>query len=103
MITPNTIQQITNRIDIIDVVGEFVKLEKRGTHYNVNYIGNCPFHHEKMPSFTVSPDKELFKCMYCGKKGNTINFLMEYKKYNYVEALRWLAARYQIEVEETHL
>ena len=57
MITSNTIQQITNRIDIIDVVGEFVKLKKRGT----NYLGNCPFHNEKSPSFTVSPAKEIYK------------------------------------------
>lgn len=97
MITPNTIQQITSRIDIIDVVGEFVKLKKRGT----NYLGNCPFHNEKTPSFTVSPVKEIYKCFGCGKSGNTITFLMEHEKYSYVEALRWLAARYGIEVEET--
>jgi DNA primase len=97
MITPNTIQQITNRIDIIDVIGEFVKLKKRGT----NYLGLCPFHNEKGPSFTVSPAKEIYKCFGCGKSGNTITFLMEHEKYNYVEALRWLAARYNIEVEET--
>jgi DNA primase len=97
MITPNTIQQITSRIDIIDVVGEFVKLKKRGT----NYLGLCPFHNEKSPSFTVSPAKEIYKCFGCGKSGNTITFLMEHEKYNYVEALRWLAARYNIEVEET--
>jgi DNA primase len=97
MITPNTIQQITSRIDIIDVVGEFVKLKKRGT----NYIGVCPFHNEKSPSFTVSPVKEIYKCFGCGKSGNTITFLMEHEKYNYVEALKWLAARYNIEVEET--
>ncbi len=97
MITPNTIQQITSRIDIIDVVGEFVKLKKRGT----NYLGLCPFHNEKSPSFTVSPAKEIYKCFGCGKSGNTITFLMEHEKYNYVEALKWLAARYNIEVEET--
>lgn len=97
MISPNTIQQITSRIDIIDVVGEFVKLKKRGT----NYLGVCPFHNEKTPSFTVSPSKEIYKCFGCGKSGNTITFLMEHEKYNYAEALRWLAARYNIEVEET--
>ena len=68
MITAQTIQQITSRIDIIDVVGEFVKLKKRGT----NYIGNCPFHNEKTPSFTVSPAKEIYKCFGCGKSGKTI-------------------------------
>ncbi|MFZ4103805.1 MAG: DNA primase [Sediminibacterium sp.] len=97
MITPQTIQQITSRIDIIDVVGEFVKLKKRGT----NYLGNCPFHNEKSPSFTVSPAKEIYKCFGCGKSGNTITFLMEHEKYSYVEALRWLAGRYNIEIEET--
>ena len=97
MISPNTIQQITNRIDIIDVVGEFIKLKKRGT----NYLGLCPFHGEKTPSFTVSPAKEIYKCFGCGKSGNTITFLMEHEKYSYVEALKWLAERYNIPVEET--
>lgn len=97
MITPGTIQEITNRIDIIDVVGDFVKLKKRGA----NYLGVCPFHNEKTPSFTVSPSKEIYKCFGCGKSGNTITFLMEHEKYSYVEALRWLANRYNIEVVET--
>jgi DNA primase len=74
-----------------------VKLKKRGT----NYLGNCPFHNEKSPSFTVSPVKEIYKCFGCGKSGNSITFLMEHEKYSYVEALRWLAARYNIEIEET--
>lgn len=99
MISPNTIQQITSRIDIIDVVGEFVKLKKRGT----NYMGLCPFHNEKSPSFTVSPAKEIYKCFGCGKSGNAITFLMEHEKYSYVESLKWLAARYHIEVEETQV
>lgn len=99
MISPQTIQQITNRIDIIDVVGEFVKLKKRGA----NYLGLCPFHGEKSPSFTVSPSKEIYKCFGCGKSGNTITFLMEHEKYTYVETLKWLAARYNIEVEETEV
>ncbi len=99
MITPQTIQQITSRIDIIDVVGEFVKLKKRGT----NYLGLCPFHNEKSPSFTVSPAKEIYKCFGCGKSGNTITFLMEHEKYSYVEALRWLANRYNVEIEETEV
>lgn len=99
MITPQTIEQITNRIDIIDVVGEFVKLKKRGA----NYLGLCPFHNEKTPSFTVSPSKEIYKCFGCGKSGNTISFLMEHEKYSYVEALKWLAQRYNIEVQETEV
>ncbi len=97
MITQETIQQIVNRIDIIEVVGAYVKLKKRG----VNYLGLCPFHNEKTPSFTVSPTKEIYKCFGCGRSGNTISFLMEHEKFSYVEALRWLAARYNIAVEET--
>ncbi|MFB6454583.1 DNA primase [Chitinophaga sp. Hz27] len=99
MITQNTIQQILNRIDIVDIVGSFVKLKKRGA----NYLGNCPFHNEKTPSFTVSPSKEIYKCFGCGVSGNAISFVMEHEKYSYVEALRWLAQRYQIEVEETEV
>lgn len=64
-------------------------------------MGLCPFHGEKSPSFTVSPAKEIYKCFGCGKSGNTITFLMEHEKYSYVEALKWLAERYNIEVEET--
>ena len=97
MISPQTIEQITNRIDIIDVVSEFVKLKKRGA----NYLGLCPFHNEKTPSFTVSPSKEIYKCFGCGKSGNTITFLMEHEKYSYIEALKWLAQRYNVEIEET--
>ncbi|TMI94145.1 MAG: DNA primase [Bacteroidetes bacterium] len=96
MISQNTIQQILGRIDIIDVVGGFVKLKKRGT----NYLGLCPFHNERTPSFTVSPSKEIYKCFGCGKSGNTISFLMEHEKYSYVDSLRWLANRYGIEIEE---
>jgi DNA primase len=99
LITQNTIQQIQSRIDILDVVGGFVKLKRRGT----NYLGLCPFHNEKTPSFTVSPTKEIYKCFGCGKSGNSISFLMENEKLSYVEALRWLANRYNIEVEETEV
>jgi len=97
MISPNTIQQILDRLDIIDVIGGFVKLKKRGS----NYLGLCPFHNERTPSFTVSPAKELYKCFGCGKSGNTISFLMEHEKYSYVDTLRWLAHKYGVEVEET--
>ena len=99
MISPQTIQNIRNRIDIIEIVGGFVKLRKRGT----NYLGLCPFHNEKSPSFTVSPAKEIYKCFGCGKTGNAISFLMEHEKFSYVEALRWLANKYHIDVEETEL
>ena len=74
-----------------------MRLKKRGT----NYIGLCPFHNEKTPSFTVSPTKEIYKCFGCGRSGNTISFLMEHEKYSYAESLRWLAAKYNVELEET--
>lgn len=99
MISQQTIQQILSRIDIIEIIGGFVKLKKRGA----NYLGLCPFHNEKTPSFTVSPVKEIYKCFGCGRSGNTISFLMEHEKYSYAEALRWLAARYNVEVEEKEL
>ena len=99
MISQDTIQQITNRIDIVEIVGEFVKLKKRGA----NYLGNCPFHNEKSPSFTVSPSKEIYKCFGCGKSGNAIGFIMEHEKYSYVEALKWIAVRYNIQIEETEV
>lgn len=99
MISPNTIQQILNRIDIIDVIGGFVKLKKRG----VNYLGLCPFHNEKTPSFTVSPAKEIYKCFGCGRSGNTISFIMEHEKYSYVEALKWLGNKYGVEIEEINV
>ncbi len=99
MISPTTIQQIQSRIDIIEIISSFVKLKKRGT----NYLGLCPFHNEKTPSFTVSPSKEIYKCFGCGRSGNTISFLMEHEKYSYVEALRWLAAKYNVPIEEAEV
>lgn len=96
MISRESIQQIQSRIDIFEIVGEFVKLKKRGA----NYLGLCPFHNEKTPSFIVSPTKEIYKCFGCGKSGNAITFLMEHEKYSYTEALRWLAAKYNVEIEE---
>lgn len=96
MISQETIQQIQSRIDIIEIVGSFVKLKKRGA----NYLGLCPFHNEKSPSFTVSPSKEIYKCFGCGKSGNTVGFIMDHEKYSYVEALRWLAQKYNVEIEE---
>lgn len=99
MISQQTIQQILSRIDIIEIVGGFVKLKKRGA----NYLGLCPFHNERTPSFTVSPTKEIYKCFGCGRSGNTISFLMEHEKYSYVEALRWLAGKYNVEIEETEV
>ncbi len=97
MISKDTIQQIQSRIDIHEIIGSFVKLKPRGA----NFLGLCPFHNEKSPSFTVSKAKEIYKCFGCGKSGNTIGFLMDLEKYSYVEALRWLANKYNVEIEET--
>jgi DNA primase len=97
LISQNTIQQILARIDIIDIIGSFIKLKKRGT----SHLGLCPFHNEKTPSFTVSSAKEIYKCFGCGRSGNSIGFLMDHEKYSYVEALRWLAQKYNVEIEET--
>lgn len=99
MISQETIQQIVSRIDIIEILSSFLKLKKRGQ----NYIGLCPFHNEKTPSFIVSPAKEIYKCFGCGRSGNAIGFLMEHEKYSYVESLKWLAAKYNVEIEETDL
>lgn len=96
MIDQATIEKITEIADIVDVVSGFVSLKKRG----VNYLGNCPFHNEKTPSFTVSPSKQIFKCFGCGKGGNVVNFIMEHEHLTYVEALRYLAQKYHIEIDE---
>lgn len=97
MIAPESIQEVVNRIDIVDIINGFVRLKRRGA----NYLGLCPFHDEKTPSFTVSPTKEIYKCFGCGKSGNAITFLMEHEKFSYVEAIRWLAQKYQVELDET--
>lgn len=96
MIPKDTIQNIIDTARIDEVVGDFVQLKKRG----VNLLGLCPFHNEKTPSFTVSPAKGIYKCFGCGKAGNAVNFVMEHEKYSYPEALRYLAGKYGIEVEE---
>ncbi|MEJ6737189.1 MAG: DNA primase [Flavobacteriales bacterium] len=96
MIPKQTIDEIFDAAIIEDVVGEFVPLKKRGA----NLLGNCPFHNEKSPSFTVSPAKGIYKCFGCGKAGNSVNFIMEHEHYSYPEALRFLANRFNIEIEE---
>lgn len=99
MIDRPTIERILDAAQIVDVVQEFVSLKKRG----VNYLGLCPFHNEKTPSFTVSPSKEIFKCFGCGKVGNSVNFVMEHEHLTYPEALKYLAKKYHIEVVEKEL
>jgi DNA primase len=97
MIKPNSVEEILNTAKIEEVVGEFVQLKRRG----VNLIGRCPFHNEKTPSFTVSPSKNIYKCFGCGKGGNSTQFLMEHEQMSFPEALRYLANKYNIEIEET--
>jgi DNA primase len=96
MIDRQTIDRIIDAAQIVDVIQEFVPLKKRG----INYLGLCPFHNEKTPSFTVSPSKEIFKCFGCGKVGNVVNFIMEHEHLNYPDALRFLAKKYHIEIVE---
>ena len=99
MITRSTIDNILAAAHIEEVVGDFVSLKKRG----VNMLGVCPFHDEKTPSFTVSPAKGIYKCFGCGKSGNSIGFIMEHEHYTYPEALRFLANKYRIEIEEDNI
>jgi len=97
MIDYATIERIIQIAEITEVVGDFVSLKRRG----VNFLGLCPFHNEKTPSFTVSPSKGIYKCFGCGKGGNSVNFLMEHEHLSYPDALRWLAKKYHIEIAET--
>ena len=99
MIDQATIDRILDAAQIVDVVSEFVTLRRRG----VNYIGLCPFHNEKTPSFSVSPSKGLCKCFSCGKGGNVVHFIMEHEQLSYYEALKWLAKKYNIEIKEREL
>ncbi len=97
MIKRNSIDQVFEIAAVEDVVREFVNLKRRGA----NLLGLCPFHDEKTPSFTVSPSKGLYKCFGCGKGGNVAGFIMEHEKLSYPEAIRWLAAKYNVILEET--
>lgn len=99
MIDQATIDRILDAAQIVDVVSDFVTLRKRG----VNYVGLCPFHNEKTPSFSVSPSKGLCKCFSCGKGGNAVHFIMEHEQMSYPEALRYLARKYGIEIKEREL
>ncbi len=99
MIDRETIDKILDATNIVDVVSEFVTLKKAG----VNYKGLCPFHDDKTPSFMVSPTKQICKCFSCGEGGTAINFLMKHEQITYPEALRWLAKKYNIEIQEKEL
>lgn len=96
MIPQDTVQQIIQAADIVEVVGEFVSLKKRGA----SMIACCPFHNEKTPSFNVSPSKGIYKCFGCGKGGDSLRFVMDLEGLSYPDALRWLAKKYNIEVKE---
>ena len=96
MIEQLTIDRIIAAADVVEVIKDFVSLKKRGT----NYLGLCPFHNEKTPSFSVSPSKGIYKCFGCGKGGNVVNFIMEHEQLSYIEALKYLAKKYNIEIEE---
>jgi DNA primase len=99
MIDQGTIQKIFEAADILGVVSGFVNLKKRGA----SYVGLCPFHNEKTGSFTVTPARGIYKCFGCGKGGSAVNFIMEHEQMSYVEALRYLAAKYNIPFEEREL
>jgi DNA primase len=99
MIPKQTIDKILDEVRIEEVVGDFVSLKKKGA----NLLGNCPFHNEKTPSFTVSPAKGIYKCFGCGEAGNSVNFLMQHESISYPESLRQLAKKYNIEIIEDEL
>ncbi len=99
MISSKTVQQVKDVVQIEDVIGEFVQLKRAGQSLK----GLCPFHNEKTPSFSVSPSKNVFKCFGCDVKGDAITFLMEHERLSFEETIRWLAKRYNIEIEEKKL
>ncbi|MFA6833016.1 MAG: DNA primase, partial [Bacteroidaceae bacterium] len=99
MIDHLTIEKILNAANIVEVVSEFVQLRKRG----VNFVGLCPFHDDRTPSFYVSPAKGVCKCFSCGEGGNVVHFIMKHEQLTYVEALKWLAKKYGIEIQEREL
>ena len=99
MIDRETVQKILDAADIVEVVGDFVSLKRRGA----NYIGLCPFHNERTPSFSVSKSKGICKCFSCGKGGSPVNFIMELEQMTYNEALRYLAKKYNIEIKEREM
>ncbi len=96
MIPTQTVEEILSTAKIEEVISDYVNIKRRG----VNMIGLCPFHNEKTPSFTVSPSKNLYKCFGCGRGGGAVNFLMEHEQFTYPEALRFLAQKYNIKIEE---
>ncbi|MDE6367497.1 MAG: hypothetical protein K2L33_07940 [Muribaculaceae bacterium] len=99
MIDQETVRKILDTADIVEVVSDFVKLRRSGA----NYIGLCPFHNERTPSFSVSKARGICKCFSCGKGGSPVGFIMEHEQLSYAEALKWLANKYNIEIKEREL
>ncbi len=97
MISQRTVQEVLEQARIEEVVGDFLNLRRRGS----NLVGLCPFHDEKTPSFNVSPSRNIFKCFGCGRGGDSVKFIMEHERYSFPEAIRYLAAKYNIPVDET--
>ena len=93
------IEEIRQRNDIVDVISSYIKLKKTGS----NYVGLCPFHNEKSPSFSVSPNRQMYHCFGCGVGGNVITFVMEYENFNFVEAVKYLADRCGMQLPETQV
>ena len=93
------IEEVRMKNDIVDVISGYVKLQRKGS----SYFGLCPFHNEKSPSFSVSPDKQMYYCFGCGAGGNVFTFIMEYENYNFVEALKYLAERAGVRLPEEEL
>jgi DNA primase len=98
-VSQEIIERVRDASDILDVVSKYVDLKKRGQ----NYFGLCPFHNEKTPSFSVAPAKEIFHCFGCGTGGSTIDFIMEYEKIGFIEAVQRLGEQYGIEVQLTQI
>lgn len=98
MITDDLVKEIKSRANLVDVVQDFVKLKKQGA----NYLGICPFHTEKTGSFTVSPAKQIYKCFGCGKSGDSIQFLIEHEKWEFLKAVEWLGQKYNISIGESN-
>lgn len=96
MISESTITEIRNSANTYEIVSSFIQLKKKG----VDYVANCPYHDEKTPSFSVSPAKNIYKCFGCGKSGDGITWLMEHERMNYIEALKWIAEKNNIHIEE---
>ena len=96
-IPENVVERVRDSSDILSIVQDYVRLKKAGS----NYLGLCPFHREKTPSFNVSPARGFFKCFGCGKGGDTITFVMEIERLEFVDAIRWLADRAGIEIPKT--